>query len=82
MTLTELRYIIAVADEKHFGRAAAKCFVSQPTLSIGVKRLEDELGVTLFERSKTSVHLTAVACLLYTSPSPRDRTRSRMPSSA
>ena len=61
MTLTELRYIIAVADEKHFGRAATKCFVSQPTLSIGVKRLEDELGVTLFERSKTGVHLTAVA---------------------
>ena len=61
MTLTELRYIIAVADEKHFGRAASKCFVSQPTLSIGVKRLEDGLGVTLFERSKTGVHLTAVA---------------------
>ncbi|MEC8308775.1 MAG: LysR substrate-binding domain-containing protein [Pseudomonadota bacterium] len=61
MTLTELRYIIAVADEKHFGRAASKCFVSQPTLSIGVKRLEDELGVTLFERSKTGVHLTSVA---------------------
>ena len=61
MTLTELRYIIAVADEKHLGRAAAKCFVSQPTLSIGVKRLEDELGVTLFERSKTGVHLTSVA---------------------
>ena len=53
MTLTEIRYIIAVADEKHFGRAASKCFVSQPTLSIGVKRLEDELGVTLFERSKS-----------------------------
>lgn len=61
MTLTELRYIIAVADERHFGRAASRCFVSQPTLSIGVKRLEDELGVTLFERSKTGIHLTAVA---------------------
>jgi LysR family hydrogen peroxide-inducible transcriptional activator len=61
MTLTELRYIIAVADERHFGRAASRCFVSQPTLSIGVKRLEGELGVTLFERSKTGVHLTTVA---------------------
>lgn len=61
MTLTEIRYIIAVADEKHFGRASSKCFVSQPTLSIGVKRLEDELGVILFERSKSGVHLTAVA---------------------
>lgn len=61
MTLTELRYIIAVAEERHFGRAASKCFVSQPTLSIGVKRLEVELGVTLFERSKSGVHLTAVA---------------------
>ena len=61
MTLTELRYIVSVADEKHFGHAASKCFVSQPTLSIGVKRLEDELGVVLFERSKTGVHLTAIA---------------------
>lgn len=53
MTLTELRYIIALAQERHFGRAAEQCFVSQPTLSIAVKKLEDELGVALFERSQT-----------------------------
>lgn len=60
MTLTELRYIVAVADEGHFGRAAQRCFVSQPTLSIGVKKLEDELGVKLFERDVRSVIVTDV----------------------
>ena len=50
VTLTELRYIVAVARERHFGRAAEACFVSQPTLSVAVKKLEEELGVTLFER--------------------------------
>ena len=45
MTLTELRYITAVARERHFGRAAEACFVSQPTLSVAVRELEDELGV-------------------------------------
>lgn len=59
MTLTELRYIVAVARERHFGRAANSCFVSQPTLSVAVKKLEDELGVTLFERSSGDVTLTA-----------------------
>ncbi len=52
MTLTELRYIVAVAQERHFGRAAARCFVSQPTLSVGVRKLEEELGVVLFERRR------------------------------
>ncbi len=52
MTLTELRYIVAVAREQHFGRAADSCFVSQPTLSMGVRKLEEELGVVLFERGK------------------------------
>ena len=50
MTLTELKYIVAVARERHFGRAAEACFVSQPTLSVAVKKLEEELGVVLFER--------------------------------
>lgn len=58
MTLTELRYIVALAQEQHFGRAAEKCFVSQPTLSIAVKKLEDELDVSLFERSKGTVYVT------------------------
>ncbi len=47
MTLTELRYITAVARERHFGRAAEACFVSQPTLSVAVRKLEDELGLVL-----------------------------------
>src|SRR5688572_2600693 len=54
MTLTELRYIVALAQEQHFGRAAERCYVSQPTLSIAVKKLEEELGV-LFERGKTKI---------------------------
>jgi hypothetical protein len=55
MTLTELKYIVAVAREKHFGKAAEACFVSQPTLSVAVKKLEDELEVKLFERSANEV---------------------------
>jgi LysR family transcriptional regulator, hydrogen peroxide-inducible genes activator len=54
MTLTELRYIVALAQEQHFGRAAERCHVSQPTLSIAVKKLEEELGV-LFERGKQRI---------------------------
>lgn len=58
MTLTELRYIVAVARERHFGRAAESCHVSQPTLSVAIRKLEDELGVTLFERAINEVSLT------------------------
>ena len=58
MTLTELSYIVALAQEQHFGRAAERCHVSQPTLSIAVKKLEEELDVTLFERSKNGVQIT------------------------
>ena len=58
MTLTELRYIVAVAREKHFGRAAEACFVSQPTLSVAIKKLEEELEVKLFERSANEVAVT------------------------
>jgi LysR family hydrogen peroxide-inducible transcriptional activator len=60
MTLTELRYIVTLAQEQHFGRAAERCHVSQPTLSVGVKKLEDELGILIFERSKSAVRLTPV----------------------
>lgn len=58
MTLTELRYIVTLAQEQHFGRAAERCNVSQPTLSIAVKKLEEELGVALFERTKLKVITT------------------------
>ncbi len=58
MTLTELRYIVAVARERHFGHAAEACFVSQPTLSVAVKKLEEELGVPLFERGPAEVTVT------------------------
>lgn len=59
MTLTELRYLVALAQQRHFGRAAEACFVSQPTLSVAIKKLESELGVELFERRKQEVTLTA-----------------------
>jgi len=58
MTLTELKYIVAVARERHFGRAAEACYVSQPTLSVAVKKLEEELDVKLFERSANEVSIT------------------------
>src|SRR5207249_3863337 len=60
MTLTELRYIVALARDRHFGRAAESCFVSQPTLSVAIKKLEDELGVSIFERGSTEVAVTPI----------------------
>jgi LysR family transcriptional regulator, hydrogen peroxide-inducible genes activator len=58
MTLNELRYIVAVAQERSFGRAAAKCFVSQPALSVAIHKLEGELGAALFERGKGEISVT------------------------
>ena len=60
MTLTELRYIVALARERHFGHAAEKCHVSQPTLSVALKKVEQRYGVTLFERSSADVRLTMI----------------------
>lgn len=60
MTLTELKYIVAVAREKHFGKAAEACFVSQPTLSVAIKKLEEELDLKLFERNASEVAVTAL----------------------
>ena len=58
MTLTELRYIVTLARERHFGRAAEKCHVSQPTLSVALKKVEQKYGVILFERTPSDVRLT------------------------
>lgn len=60
MNLRDLRYLVAVAELRHFGRAAEACFVSQPTLSTQIKKLEEFLGVQLIERSNKQVMLTAV----------------------
>ena len=60
MTLTELRYIVAVARERHFGRAAEACFVSQPTLSVAIKKLEEELDLKIFERGGSEITITPI----------------------
>ena len=60
MTLTELRYLVNLEKERHFGRAAARSFVSQPTLSVAIKKLEDDLGVLLFERHRGEARPTPV----------------------
>jgi len=60
MTLTELKYIVAVARHKHFGRAADACFVAQPTLSVAIRKLEEELGITMFERGGTDITTTPI----------------------
>ena len=66
MTLTELKYIVAVAHHKHFGHAAEACFVAQPTLSVAIKKLEDELGVAIFERGGTEISVTAIGAQIVT----------------
>ena len=66
MNLRDLKYIIAVAETRHFGKAAERCFVSQPTLSGQIKKLEDELQVTLFERTNRSVAITPIGTAILT----------------
>ncbi len=58
MTLTELKYVVAVAQDRHFGRAAERCCVTQPALSLAIQKLEQNLGATIFERQKLRVELT------------------------
>ena len=60
MNLRDLKYVIAVAETRHFGQAAERCFVSQPTLSGQIRKLEQELGVAIFERTNRSVDITPV----------------------
>ena len=60
MNLRDLEYLVAVSENLHFGKAAARCFVSQPTLSGQIHKLEDELGFVLFERTNRSVHVTPI----------------------
>lgn len=60
MTLSELRFVVAVAKERNFRRASEKCFVSQPALSLAIKKLEDDLGVMIFERSRTDISPTPI----------------------
>lgn len=64
MTLTELRYLVALAQEKHFGKAAKACHVSQPTLSVAIGKLESELGVAVFERDRNHVRVTEIGASL------------------
>ena len=59
MNLTSLKYIVSLAREKHFGRAAKACGVAQPTLSVAIKNLEEELGIQLFERTPMDVRVTS-----------------------
>jgi len=60
MTLSELRFVVAVAKERNFRRASEKCYISQPALSLAIKKLEEDLGVLIFERSRTDISPTPI----------------------
>ena len=74
MTITQLQYIIAVGTHKHFGRAAEASFVTQPTLSMQIQKLEDELGVIIFDRNQHPIETTATGkVLIVDNGEPADR---------
>ena len=60
MTITQLQYVLAVAEHKNFTLAAQKCFVTQPTLSMQIQKVEEELDIQLFDRSKKPIQLTTI----------------------
>ena len=60
MTITQLKYVLAVAEHQNFTKAAEKCFVTQPTLSMQIQKLEDQLNVQIFDRSKKPIELTEI----------------------
>ena len=60
MTITQLYYVLAVAENQNFTKAAEKCFVTQPTLSMQIQKLEDQLDVQIFDRSKKPIELTSL----------------------
>lgn len=60
MTITQLHYVLAIAEHRNFTKAAEKCFVTQPTLSTQIQKLEEELGILIFDRSKKPIELTAI----------------------
>jgi LysR family hydrogen peroxide-inducible transcriptional activator len=64
MNLRDLSYLVAIAETRHFGKAAERCFVSQPTLSGQIRKLEEQLGVTIFERTNRSVELTPIGATI------------------
>ena len=82
ITLKQITYSLAVQKTLHFKKAAELCFISPSNLSNAINEMELQLGFQVFERTNKQVMITASGCLLYTSPSPRDGTKSRMPSSA
>src|SRR6478735_3258109 len=66
MTITQLKYVLAVAEHKNFTLAAEKCFVTQPTLSMQIQKLEEELGIQIFDRTKKPIGLTDVGSKIVT----------------